>query len=26
MSQDLKTLTRQDFVHFMAIPTRWMDN
>ena len=26
MSQDLKTLTRQDFVHFIAIPTRWMDN
>ena len=26
MSQDLKTLTRQDFAHFMAIPTRWMDN
>jgi acyl-CoA thioester hydrolase len=26
MNQDLKTLTRQDFVHFMAIPTRWMDN
>ena len=26
MSQDLKTLTRSDFAHFMAIPTRWMDN
>lgn len=26
MSQDLKILTRQDFAHFMAIPTRWMDN
>jgi len=26
MSKAPKSLTRQDFVHFMAIPTRWMDN
>lgn len=26
MSDDLKTRTREDYPHFLAIPTRWMDN